>query len=278
MNRRISAVIGLIILGILLFWGGTLYGQSGSTGASWLPGSMIGNSNRQAVSGMGMQGMDMQGMMGSQNTGQGMMGSDMMGMMGGFNRSGLLDVEPLSVADAESAVQNYLPALNNDDLTIGEVMVFDNHTYAQIVEASTGNGAFEVLVDPVTRNVFPEPGPNMMWNTQYSPMSSSGMGMSGMMGMMGGGMMGGMMSGFTPGVEATVSAAQAVELAQQYLDTALPGATVEETPDPFPGYYTIDVLRDGEIAGMLSVNAYTGQVFLHQWHGNFVEMMDAESE
>ncbi len=52
---------------------------------------------------------------------------------------------------------------------------------------------------------------------------------------------------------------------------------VEETADPFPGYYTIDVLRDGEIAGMLSVNAYTGQVILHQWHGNFVEMMDAGS-
>jgi hypothetical protein len=117
----------------------------------------------------------------------------------------------------------------------------------------------------------------MMWNTQYSPMSNSGMGMAGMMGMMGGGMMDGMMSGFTPGVEPTVSAEQAVELAQQYLDTALSGTTVEETADPFPGYYTIDVLRDGEIAGMLSVNAYTGQVFLHQWHGNFVEMMDAES-
>ena len=70
---------------------------------------------------------------------------------------------------------------------------------------------------------------------------------------------------------------QAVELAQQYPDTALPGMTVEETADPFPGYYTIDVLRDGEIAGMLSVNAYTGQVFLHQWHGNFVEVMDAGS-
>jgi hypothetical protein len=28
---------------------------------------------------------------------------------------------------------------------------------------------------------------------------------------------------------------------------------------------------------MLRVNAYTGQVILHQWHGNFVEMMDAGS-
>ncbi len=52
---------------------------------------------------------------------------------------------------------------------------------------------------------------------------------------------------------------------------------VEETADPFPGYYTIDVLCDGEIADTVRVNAYTGQVILHQWHGNFVEMMDAGS-
>jgi hypothetical protein len=25
------------------------------------------------------------------------------------------------------------------------------------------------------------------------------------------------------------------------------------------------------IVGMLSVNGYTGQIFLHTWHGNFIE-------
>jgi hypothetical protein len=27
---------------------------------------------------------------------------------------------------------------------------------------------------------------------------------------------------------------------------------------------------------MLSVNAYTGQVFLHHWHGDFIEMAGEE--
>ncbi|NIP27727.1 MAG: hypothetical protein GWO38_28915, partial [Phycisphaerae bacterium] len=52
------------------------------------------------------------------------------------------------------------------------------------MDNDTGSGAFEVLVDPVTRNVFPEPGPNMMWNTEYGMMSGGNMGM-----------MGGMMNG-----------------------------------------------------------------------------------
>jgi hypothetical protein len=30
-------------------------------------------------------------------------------------------------------------------------------------------------------------------------------------------------------------------------------------------------LKDGRIAGMLSVNGSTGQVWFHSWHGNFIQ-------
>jgi hypothetical protein len=33
--------------------------------------------------------------------------------------------------------------------------------------------------------------------------------------------------------------------------------------------------HDGETVGMLSVNGYTGQVFPHTWHGDFVEMSES---
>jgi hypothetical protein len=91
----------------------------------------------------------------------------------------------------------------------------------------------------------------------------------GMMGMMSGNMM----SGFAvaPGVEISVTADEALEIAQQYLDENLPDTIVDQA-DTFPGYYTLHVEQDGEIIGMLSVNAYTGQVFLHHWHGDFIEM------
>jgi hypothetical protein len=32
----------------------------------------------------------------------------------------------------------------------------------------------------------------------------------------------------------------------------------------------MDFLKDGKVAGMLSVNGYTGQVWYHTWHGNFI--------
>jgi hypothetical protein len=49
------------------------------------------------------------------------------------------------------------------------------------------------------------------------------------------------------------------------------GATAATDPTQFYGYYTIDFEKDGKVIGMLSVNGYSGQVFLHTWHGTFIE-------
>jgi hypothetical protein len=37
----------------------------------------------------------------------------------------------------------------------------------------------------------------------------------------------------------------------------------------FPGYYTLETLKGGKITGMISVNASTGAVWPHWWHGAF---------
>jgi len=63
--------------------------------------------------------------------------------------------------------------------------------------------------------------------------------------------------------------AQATAQAQQYLDAQLPGAKTGEAI-AFPGYYTIDIDRNGKPIGMLSVNASTGQVWYHVWLGTFI--------
>lgn len=117
-------------------------------------------------------------------------------------------------------------------------------------------------------------------------MMGNGMMSGGMMnnGMMGGGMMGRQDYGSQPGspqvqeitAEMPVSSEQALETAQRYLDTYLPGVNVEEKAEPFYGYYTIDIQRDGKIVGMLSVNGFTRQVILHSWHGDFIEMSGDE--
>jgi hypothetical protein len=48
--------------------------------------------------------------------------------------------------------------------------------------------------------------------------------------------------------------------------------------DPFCGYYTLHFLKDGKVDGMLSVNGATGDVWYHNWHGNFVTMIVEEEE
>lgn len=170
---------------------------------------------------------------------------------------------PLTIAEAQDAVESFLQQYGDPNLALKEIMIFDNGGYAEIVEKDTGIGAMEVLIHPVTKRVVPEMGPNMMWNTRY--------------GMMGRGMMGGGYgAGSRAAGEMTITPQEAVKLAQDYLDRTpwAQGLAVGDEVDPFYGYYTLHVLKDGEIAGMLSVNSYTGQVWYHFWHGNLVEMSE----
>jgi hypothetical protein len=236
----------------------------------------------------GMMGMMMQHMMGMMG-GNGMMGNnDMMmggGMMNGMS-AGWSDpkAKPLTIDQVISATQQYLKNLPNNTgagLAPLEIMEFSNGFYAAVGDKN--GGAFEVLVDRYTGKVSPEPGPNMMWNTRYGMMGQGGlsgmmgggmMGQGGMSGMMGNGMMGqggGMMGLWTPPAAApTVSVSQARTYAQQFLDLKFPGAKLPEDTLTFPGYYTLDFEVNGLPAGMLSVNGYTGQVWYHTWHGQFL--------
>lgn len=227
------------------------------------------------MGGYGMTGMMGTGMMGGYGImghgaagGHGMMGQ---GMMGSYGAGQLFGVEPLSVEQATAAVENYLEAADADGLSIGEVMIFDNHAYVQVVEEESEASAFELLVDPVTLSVYPEHGPNMMWNLKYGMMGGM-MGRGGWTGSMQD-MMRSRVGDLDPS-DQPIDPEQAVQIAQDYLDTNLAGAQAEQSADTFYGYYTIHILRDGETVGMLSVNASTGQVWVHTWHGDLIETSD----
>ncbi len=69
----------------------------------------------------------------------------------------------------------------------------------------------------------------------------------------------------------SVTPEKAIEYAQKYLDANIKGTTAATDPMQFYGYYTLDFEKDGKVAGMLSVNGFSGQVFLHTWHGTFIE-------
>jgi hypothetical protein len=249
-------VIAVLALAAVIFFAGSMYTRSNAFGPSMMYG--WNNSNSYGLN-----------------------------MMNGYGNKNI-NITPLTVAQAKAAAEKYLAYLHNSDLQIAEVMVFDNNAYVVVKETSTGIGAFELLVDPTSQIAYPEHGPTMMWNLKYSglnhqdmtlaPGASAGVGGNG--GMMGGGMMSGygnMMSGWnntTPAdvsAEMTVTAEQAIKYAQKYLDANIFGATAATDPVQFYGYYTIDFEKGGKVAGMLSVNGYSGQVFLHTWHGTFIE-------
>ena len=186
----------------------------------------------------------------------GMMGGFGGGMMGGWwGSSASPSGTPLTIAQAKQAVDGYLASYGDPNLKISEVMEFQENFYAIASEKDTGKGAMELLVNKVTGSVFPEYGPNMMWNTKYSPMAR---------------MMGGYWGG-APSGQATVTADQAKSDAQKWLDSNMSGSTTGDI-DTFYGYYTFHTEQAGKITGMLSVNGYTGQVWYHTWHGAFILM------
>ncbi|MEW6034628.1 MAG: hypothetical protein AB1603_07220 [Chloroflexota bacterium] len=194
--------------------------------------------------------------------GGGMMGGPG-GMMGGGGMMGNGPVgnptgKQVTLEQAAEAVRSYLGGYGPGRLELKEVMEFAWNFYAEIEEEDTGIHAMELLVDKYTGRVYPEQGPNMMWNAKYSMMS----------GMMGGPYRGGAVGGAMP-----VTPEQARTLAQQYLDSTVPGLTVAEA-DTFYGYYTLHTLEDGQVEGMLSVNGYTGAVWYHSWHGPFIAEKD----
>lgn len=155
----------------------------------------------------------------------------------------------ISAETAAELVRRELARWGAPDLVPKEVMEFTNHFYVLVVEKSTGKGAVELIVGR-DGSVHPEPGPNMMWNTKYGPMG-----------------------GWLAQLDPSLSLEQARQLAEEFLRQAFPGATPGHGTE-FYGYFTFHVERDGKTLGMLSVNAYTGQVWEHTWHGPFVRAIE----
>ncbi|OQY91177.1 MAG: hypothetical protein B6D38_00850 [Anaerolineae bacterium UTCFX1] len=286
MNKTLSTILTvLVVLGLAgaIFFAGNMYARANSFG----PSMMYGWSDNQAYGPnmMNGRGPSMMDGYGNNTYGPGGMMGNGGNMMNGYGYNNA-NVTPLTVDQTKAAAEKYLANLNNSDLEIAEIMVFDNNGYVIVKEASASIGAFELLVDPISQVAYPEHGPNMMWNLKYSGinhdnmMGSNGYGMMGNGGMMGYGNT--MMQGWdnTSPVDLssamTVTPEQAIEYAQKYLDANISGAVAATDPMQFYGYYTLDFEKDGEVAGMLSINGYSGQVFLHTWHGAFIEEAEYE--
>jgi hypothetical protein len=114
---------------------------------------------------------------------------------------------------------------------------------------------FYLLIYKNTGRIFPEYGPNMIWNKKYGH----------------GGMMG--LRNQPSSFQTVITPKKAKVMAQEFLDLYYTG-TVAEDPHPFYGYYTLHVEKDGVIYGMLSIDGFDGEVWYHNWHGAHIQTLE----
>lgn len=198
--------------------------------------------------------------------GQGYDGRGMMGrgvFPGGRQAEG---VEKLSPDRIRSAVNDYIKGYGGN-LEVSDIFVFkDTDYYVSVAEKDTGKGAMELLVNPYTGEVYPEMGPNVMWNEKYR--------LQGGYGMMGGRPRKGYYNYNYSDSARVIERSQAVSIADKFVkdnmgkDFSVPGDGHE-----FYGYYTLHINRGGSTVGMLSVNYHTGDVWYHNWHGEIEQVI-----
>jgi len=174
------------------------------------------------------------------SSGQRIMGS---GNMMGYEDMMALYYPGAKPISAESALLSMKELANqySPNLIVEDFMSFSGNYYAILEDNESKKAMAEVLVDRYSGLSRPEPGPNMMWNTVFG----AGRERSG---------------GKSP--------AEAKKIAEDFLADYLPGAKVMETA-ALPGYYTFDFGRK-DIEGMLSVNAYDAEIWVHTWHGFYL--------
>lgn len=173
---------------------------------------------------------------------RGMMGG---GMMGNWSWSSGEGGPVQDLEQARDRAQSAAARLGSG-LSVGEVMQFEDNYYAELEDGERGL-ATEILIDPASGAVQIEYGPAMMWNQDYGMMRN-------------------------PAPRATLGADEARDRASEWARGR--DLTVGEV-DAFPGYYTLHTLRDGEVEGMVSVNASTGEIWYHDWHGRFLDMSES---
>jgi hypothetical protein len=202
------------------------------------------------------------------------------GMMGGaFGSSGGGGAGSIGTAKPTTAqltslagrVNSWLGKNGFKGFKVVEVMAFANNDYVAVHDAN-GKPAFELLTNLKTNWLMEEP-PSMMWNTHYGATGDFGSRVSPMMG--GSMMSGGWNSWYGAGAGKVSTTHNAVAIANTWLAKASPGERVASDAGgtamgKFPGYYSFDTTVNGTTRGMLSLNASTGAVWYHGWHGAFL--------
>lgn len=225
-----NIIIGLLVLAVIVFLAFLAFRPMMYNSSSY-------NSGGYQYGQMGPGMMNNPGY--NYSSGYGMMGNMMTGNMMALYYPGSRPItQDEAIKTMRSFAQQYGPNMEVEDF-----MTFSSNYYGVVKDANSSQDLAEVLVDRYSGYAYPEPGPNMMWNTRYG-------------------------AGRVQEESVTYDLAGSKKLAEEFLTGYLPEAQIMESHE-MPGYYTFDFGRK-DIEGMLSVNAYSGQIWVHTWHGSYL--------
>lgn len=251
MLKSKNTIILLIIMVLVFSASNVLYAHGNSTNG---PGSMMGSGYNNQINDFGNGNFGFNGMMGMGM----MMGNRMFGGMYSnmsANRNYSLSAVGMTEDQLKKQVISIIESRFGPEYIVGDIFIFNNSPYyISVIEKDTGHGAFELLYDPYRGIVYPEMGPNMMWNTKYN--------------------MNNVMIWGTPIEDNIIDRDKALERAREFANQN--DFNVADEGHHFYGYYTFHTEVNEETTGMLSVNAYTGQVWYHNWHINLDKVLEVE--
>ena len=174
-------------------------------------------------------------------SGMGGVGGMISGMMGNTMAYGYLDnLTPVTTEqEARTAIQGFID-LAYSDLAISELWEYGG-VYKAELSGTNGAKAFDLIVDKLTGAVSPEMGMAMMLNATY------GRGLY-------------RMTSF--GTSLTLTAQQATDLAQTFVDKNALGYTLD-APETYPGYYKFHSTTGTGFGMDIMVNGYNGRIWMN---------------
>ena len=168
----------------------------------------------------------------------------------------------LTIEQVEERVKDYLRDLNDSNIQVEEIIEFDNRFYVRFSEKDTGINAFAALVNPYSGRMYAWHHADKFWNTKYKGESYR------------------LSTGEPqpidwPSGPMTITEGQALSNAEEVI---LGSGAVEDgevgSVQSFYGYYTIPILRQGDVVGLVNINGYTGAVCYESCHGSVVDRVE----
>ncbi|MFZ7120830.1 MAG: hypothetical protein ACOWWH_07775 [Eubacteriaceae bacterium] len=167
--------------------------------------------------------------------------------------------EQISIEELTNDIDEYIKKID-ENLIIDDVFLYEDYQYYfSIIEKDTELGAFELIVDSITGNIYSCNGANIKWNEKYA-IYKNGRCTNSLMSY--------------SQLDEELSLVDANKIANEYVSDNINADYNIVTGNTFYGYYTFYIQEDAKTIGIISVNSQDGKVWLNNRHGEIIEVID----